>query len=374
MMKSLFTTAAALVALSIAAQAQVSTGFQAANDAGSGTVNALTGEISFDSVVDSKSYTPHSVFANTDSSGYYTQWGTTSEAVDYGTLYTVGGSNIVTLYQFAYATSTNNPGPVTLCNLIYEGYWGNCAALGLAASPSGGFCFSGLPGTIVAPYNGWTFTVWTTATAMWRQNNGDFMHGMIFFDSVTGPSLRYAGSAINGAIPDGNNQDMFFDGYAPDVTNSTACGGYWFGTYIYNFGSWHLVIEQVDKTASVNASCAFYCGSSINLAGYTVSGDFVLGGTFVGTVTVVAPNIGAVVAGYLGQLTFPIWGQEGLVHVGTPEVMGLPSAITGGPGAAVITWYVVANTAYAGFHVYTQAAGFGGFIQLYCAYDCTVGY
>jgi hypothetical protein len=368
MMKSLLTSAA-IVALCAAAQAQ---SVQVEKTAGQGMINADTGEITIGkTAVDQKSYTPHRVFANTDSSGYYTQYGSTDEAVDYGTLYTVGGSNIVTLYQFAYATSTANPGPITLCNLIYEGYWGNCSALGLGVSAMGGYCWSGLPGCINPPYNGWTFTVWTTSTAMWRQDNGDFLHGMLFFDSMTGPSLRYAGNAINGAIPDANNQDMYFDGYAPDVTNSTACSGYWFGTYIYNFGSWHLVIEQVDQAASTNAACAFYCGSSINLTGYVVTTGFVIGGTFQGTVPVGAPNVGAVVAGYLGQLTFPIWGMEGLVDVTKKEVMGLPS---GFGASVVITWYVVANTAYAGMHVFTQAAGFGGAILLYCAYDCTVGY
>ena len=344
--------------------------------AGVGTINGNTGEMTVGrSAIDQKSYTPHRVFANTDAAPYFSIWGTSSEPADYATLYAATGSNLVTTYQFSYATALGNPGPVTLCNLIYEGYWGNCAALGAGAVPTGGFCFSGLPGTIVPPYNGWTFTVWTTGQALWQQDNGDFIHGMIMFDTRTGPVMCYAGAAGNGAQPDANNQTTFLDIYTPDVTGSTACSSVWFGTYASNFGSWYLVLDQVDQSASVNASCAFYCGSSVNLSGYTVSTGYVLGGTFTGTVAVVSPNVGAIVAGYLGAMTFPVWGQQGLVNISTPEVMGLPSVITGGPGPAVITWSVVANTAFAGFHVFTQAAGFGGgSIQLYCAYDCTVGY
>ncbi len=55
------------------------------------------------------------------------------------------------------------------------------------------------------------------------------------------------------------------------------------------------------------------------------------------------------------------------------EIMGLPSAF--GPSPVTITWPVPNEPAYAGFHVFTQAAGFGGgVINLTCAHDCTVGY
>ena len=122
-----------------------------------------------------------------------------------------------------------------------------------------------------------------------------------------------------------------------------------------------------------SAHCQPYCGSSINMDTYTVVDPFVLGGTFQGTVGFPSPNFGAVVAGYLGRLTFPIWGQEGLVNVATPEVMGVPTAF--GPSPVTISWAVPNEPAYAGFHVYTQAAGFGGgVINLTCAYDCIVGY
>ncbi len=122
-----------------------------------------------------------------------------------------------------------------------------------------------------------------------------------------------------------------------------------------------------------SSTCEWYCGSSINLDTYAVTVPLIIGGSFQGTVGFPTPNVGAVIAGYLGQLTFPIWGQEGLVNVATPEVMGLPSAIGASP--VIITWPVPNEPAYAGFHVFTQAAGFGGgVINLTCAYDCTVGY
>ena len=121
------------------------------------------------------------------------------------------------------------------------------------------------------------------------------------------------------------------------------------------------------------ALCSWYCGSGGNMDTYVVNSGFKLGGTFQGTVGISTPNVGAVVAGYLGQATFPVWGQEGLVDVTTPEVMGMPSALWG-PSVS-ITWSVPNEPAYSGFQVFTQAAGFGGgSINLTCAFDCLVGY
>jgi hypothetical protein len=123
----------------------------------------------------------------------------------------------------------------------------------------------------------------------------------------------------------------------------------------------------------VTASCAWYCGAGTNMDTYVVTTGYVLGGTFQGSVGFVAPNLGAVVAGYLGQLTFPIWGQEGLVDVTKREVMGVPS--TFGASPVVISWTVPNDPSYAGMHVFTQSAAVGGgVINLTCAFDCTVGY
>ncbi len=340
--------------------------------AGRGSICADTGVMRLgDSPVAHKVTSTHNVFSNTDVSGYYTVWGTTSEAVDYAEVFRSTESKAVMLYEFAYATSTNNSGPIALCNLIYEGYWGGCSAVGLGIQASGGFCWSGLPGCINPPYNGWTFTVWTTTTPLWYQDNDVFLHGMIFFDTMTGPSLRYAGTALNAAKPDHNNQiGMYADSYAPDVSNSTACGG--FGCPCFNMLSWHLYVDQVDAAASTQAECNWYCGSGTNSDFFTT---YVVrereGIAWQCSMVVSAPHVGAVVAGYLGQLIFPIWGQEGLVDITKPEVMGMPS----GFGSTVqITWPVPPNLRYVGYHVFLQSAAFGGGIELSCAYDCTVGY
>ena len=339
--------------------------------AGHGTICADTGVIRLGpSPIDQKVTTLHNVFSNTDRTGYYTTWGTTSEAVDYGTISRVTGSKAVMQYEFAYATATANPGPIALCNLVYEGYWGRCSALGLGVNATGGFCWSNLPGCVNPPYNGWTFTVWTTTDPLWFQDNDDFLHGMLFFDTVTGPSLMYAGSAINHAYPDQNGQDMFFDGYAPDVSNSTQCGGYWFGSV--NYSSWYLVIDQVDAAASTQADCSWYCGSGTNTDFFATTVVREREGiAWQCSMAVSAPHVGALVAGYLGQFVFPIWGQEGLVDITKPEVMGLP---TGYGSTVQIAWPVPTNMQYVGYHVYLQSAAFGGGIELSCAYDCTVGY
>ena len=205
---------------------------------------------------------------------------------------------------------------------------------------------------------------------MWYQGNDAFLHGMVFFDTLTGPSLRDVGPGN----PDPNGQTLFMDSYAPDVSNNTACSSVWFGTYIYNLGSWHLVIDQVDAAASTPANCQWYCGTGTNPDFFT---NHVVrareGIEWQSTLIVSAPHIGAVVAGFLGQATFPIWGQEGLVDVSKPEVMGMPTSF----GTHVrITWPVPTNMQYVGYHVYLQGAAFGGGagITLGCAYDCTVGY
>ena len=79
------------------------------------------------------------------------------------------------------------------------------------------------------------------------------------------------------------------------------------------------------------------------------------------------------VVGYLGRLTFPLWGQQGLVDPSTPKGMGLP--ILFGASPVRITWAVPHEPIFAGDHIYTQAATVGGgVIHLTCAYDCTVGY
>ena len=341
--------------------------------AGHGTINAATGEIQLGQTRRApKTTSLHTVFSNTDSCGYYTTMGTTGEAVDYGEVYAVTGSSAVYSYEFSYATSTSNPGPIALCNLIYEGYWGSCAADGFGAGATGGFCWSGLPGCINPPYNGWTFTVWSTAAPLWYQSNDVFLHGMLFFDTVTGPSLRYAGSALNAALPDANNQiGAIFDWYRPSVSGSTQCGSIW-SSITVNYLSWHLVIDQLDAAASTQADCTWYCGSGTNSDFFTT---YVVrnpeGIAWQCSMAVSAPHVGALVAGYLGQLVFPIWGQEGLVDITKPEVMGMPS----GFGSTVqITWPVPPNLRYVGYHVFLQSAAFGGGIELSCAYDCTVGY
>lgn len=121
------------------------------------------------------------------------------------------------------------------------------------------------------------------------------------------------------------------------------------------------------------AECTWYCGTGGNLDSYTVVTGYVLGGTFAGSVGFSAPNVGSIIAGYLGRLTFSVWGQEALVDITRPEVMGLPSAF--GTSPIPITWSVPDEPSYTGYRVYTQAAGIGGgVITLTCAFDCTLGF
>jgi hypothetical protein len=118
---------------------------------------------------------------------------------------------------------------------------------------------------------------------------------------------------------------------------------------------------------------SWYCGAGTNMDTYTIGADFILGDVFQGTVGFSAPNFGAILAGYLGKLTFPVWGQQGLVNITSKEVTGLPTSFGASP--VTITWALPADYAYAGYHVFTQAAGIGGGqINLTCAYECVVGF
>lgn len=140
---------------------------------------------------------------------------------------------------------------------------------------------------------------------------------------------------------------------------------------LYPFADAYAGPATVNVTGS--ASCQWYCGSGVNMDTYTVVAPVALGNTFVASIGVSPPNVAAVVAGYLGQMVFPLWGQEGLVNPTTLEVMGLPMAFV--PSPVTLTWSVPNEPAYVDLHVYTQAAGVGGgVINLTCAYDCTVGY
>lgn len=132
-------------------------------------------------------------------------------------------------------------------------------------------------------------------------------------------------------------------------------------------------VYEFERLSGPDATCQWYCGNGYNVDTYQVVNPFVIGGTFVGSVGIWGPNYGAVLAAFLGQATFPLWGREALVDVTTPEVMGLPSTI--GVSPVTVSWMVPNEYAYAGYQVFTQAAGFGGgMIRLTCAYDCTVGY
>lgn len=165
----------------------------------------------------------------------------------------------------------------------------------------------------------------------------------------------------------------------PTIPSTMATGDYHIGVILdvadYNSGNND---SSYDDASPIHVwgpawSCNWYCGSNVNMNTYSVATGYDLGGTFQGTVGFYAPNVGAVIAGYVGRFTFPLWGQQGLVNPASAEVMGLPLAIGSSP--VTITWWVPSVAAYAGNKVYTQAAAFGGgVIRLTCAYDCTAGF
>lgn len=374
MMKSLISSALALAALSVVGTAQSqATPIQVQGTPGHATIKMATGELIRGTSQD-KAAALAITWANTDYSGYYSTGASSEVWLDWGTLNSTLGSEIVSGYQFAYGTTTldtsvGGPG-VSLCTEFYENVVGWCAESGLGYQPDASFCFSGLPGSSSGGAAGWIITVDLTCGFEFEFPNGNFGYGLNMLDpGTTGPLLCYAGSISGGA--DANGQIDVFDIYNPDLASGT-CGSYWFGGRPHNFSAWWLYIEQADAGASDTASCTFYCGNNVNQNGFTVTANAVLGGTFGSSVT--HSRAGAVLYAYATPLTFVWKGDEILINFTDPNGMlyGSPPLTFGNP--ANFNLAVPLNLCFCGFTFYTQAAAFGGGIDLQCAYACTIGF
>ncbi|MEW6074356.1 MAG: hypothetical protein AB1726_17410 [Planctomycetota bacterium] len=374
-MKSLLTSAFALAALCAAgsAQQQANAPIAIQGQPGHISLNMATGEQVRGA--QDKVATLAAVWINTDYSGYYsTGWAAAQEWLTWGTMPGGGlgaaATDIVGYYEFAYGTtvldtSVGGPG-VTLCTSFYAGSTGWCSDSGLGLLPDAQFCFSGLAGTTGTGAVGWIYGVTITGGWEFVFPDGAFGYSLSMFETLSGPLLCYSGTI--GGLTDSNGMDDVFDIYVPDVAVGT-CGSYWFGGVPWNFSSWWNYIMKENGPA---ASCAWYCGSGTNCNGYVVTAPISLGGTFVNSVTACGGNVGAMLAAYMTPLVFPTAWGELLINVADPngELLGLPAAF-GNP--AIIALPVPINLAFAGLTIYVQAAGFGGGINLHCAYACTIG-
>ncbi|MEW6071864.1 MAG: hypothetical protein AB1726_04610 [Planctomycetota bacterium] len=277
-------------------------------------------------------------------------------------------TDIVGWFEFAYGTtvldtSVGGPG-ATLCTSFYGGATGWCAESGLGLLPDAQFCFSGLAGTTNTWPAGWIYSVTITGGWEFLLPDGPFGYSLRMFDTETGPLLCYAGSPGGGT--DANGIDDIFDAYVPDLATGT-CGSYNLGAW--NFTSWWMHIAKENGPPAV---CAWYCGSGVNCNGYAVVAPVSLGGTFVSSVTACGGNTGALLAAYMTPLTFLTGWGEILVNIADPngELLGLPAAL-GNP--AILALPVPIHLGFASLTIYVQAAGFGGGVNLHCAYACTIG-
>lgn len=371
MMKSLITSGLALAALSVVGTAQSQLNrVPVQGQIQHATLHAATGELVKDGA-QQKAATLITTWANTDGSGWYSRsTGRVEEWLDWGVLNS-SVSDIVGAYQFAYATtamSTSIGGPgVSICTDFYAGATGWCALSGSGTSPDAEFCWTGLPGVTSGGNNGWIITVTLSGGFEFQMPNGPFGYSNKLVDFASGPLLCYAGT-VSGA-PDANGSEDVFDVYVPDVTTVTQCGSYWFGGAPSNYSSWWMYIQQADN--STLATSTLYCGSGVNLGGFSVTGDAVLGGTF--SLSLTHSRALGLLFGYASPLTFPYKGQEILVNFTDPngELLGNPGAF-GSP--AIFNLGVPINLFLCGFTVYVQAVSAGGGVDLHCAYACTVGF
>jgi len=120
------------------------------------------------------------------------------------------------------------------------------------------------------------------------------------------------------------------------------------------------------------ATSTWYCGTEVNPDTFTVVEDWVLGGTFVGSVTATGNNVAAFLVGYSAQAVIPSpWGEI-LVDPTSMDLLGTMNMAFGDP--AIIMIPVPSDPGFAGFVVHTQGVGFGEAITLTCAFSGTLGF
>ena len=373
MMKSLISSALALAALSVAGSAQqTSTPLSVQGTPGHATIDMATGVLTRDA--QDKAATLVITWANTDYSGYYgAPPAVTEEWLDWGVLSVTSGSEIVGSYQFGYGTTsldTTVGGPgASLCTSFYSGAVGWCAESGLGMQPDYQICWSGLPGTATSGVAaGWIITVTLTGGFEFELPAGPFGYSVTLTTAEVGPLLCYAGNTAT--TYDANGQEDAFNVYNPDVATG-GCGTYWFGGGAHNFSSWWMYIAQADGSGTV-ASSTFYCGSGVNLGGYTVTADAQLGGTFSSNVT--HARFGALLYAFASPLSFNFGGQQILINFLDPAGMLFGSPPVGIGSGTSIDLPVPINLAFCGMHIFVQAVSFGGGFDLHCAYDVLIGF
>ncbi len=330
------------------------------------TLDMTTGEVTR-SGRNQKSTTLTLKYWGTDYSGYYSIPDPGREWLDWGVMPdSTSTGNIMGMFAFGYGTSVlstwaGGPG-ASVCVSFYDDAIGWCNESGQGLLPDARFCFTGLPGAIPGVAWGWVVRIPLLDGNEFVQDAGPFGYSMSFFDTLTGPLLCYTGDPIWG-------REDAFDAYVPDVATGM-CTTYWFGGYPHDFSSWYMELWANDDVPP--ASCSWYCGSGVNHLGFTQTSCARLGGTYQAYVLAAGPNVGATLLGYDAPLLLMTpWG-EALVDFTSPagELLGMPTEL-GDP--AFFDLPVPLDMGLAGVTFYVQAVGFGGGINLHCAWQNTIG-
>lgn len=384
----------ALAAMGTVGNAQTQTDTVPVAKIGTAKYTMSTGELVRGNAVDKTAGTANA-FSNIDTSGFYgtgsvanSTTGNLLEWLDFGTVTTNTGSDIVGGFTFGYGTSVTDPtmgGPgASVLLRFYDGITGFCADSG--AAPTASFSFTGLPGASPGAGAGWLITVDLTGGFEFCSAGvgNNFGFGFTTADDVagdgardTGPLLCYAGDISDPVnVPDSNGQQDIFDEWDDSPQSNICLGTFFFGGAPNNFSSWYLTIETADTTGAATASASFRNGGS-NPGNYIAAGGPVLGGTYSATDQSSSGGLGVFIVGYATPLSFPTAYGQLLVNVADPGgelLAGFNGPYIFAGGTATIAVPVPKNLDLCGLALSTQTLEFGGGIRLHNAQDLVVGF
>ena len=233
-------------------------------------------------------------YVDTDTVGFYTSTTLGTTFIDWGVLggtqttKCAGLSDIVSNFNFAYATSTQDTsvaGPgASLTISFYTNFKGFCADSGNA--PVATFGFTGMPGFSGGSTGiGVTYTVSVDLSGGFEFKMPDGRFGWGYAgDGDTGPLLVSTGNGAGGPEPCTGNLDAF-DIWAPD-TFGVCLGTFFFSAPPNDFSSFYGQIARADLSAS--PAMVSTRNGSPNKAGSLACSPAVLGGAL--SFTVLTPG------------------------------------------------------------------------------------
>ena len=305
-------------------------------------------------------------YVNTDTVGFFTSPSVGSEYIDWGilggaaTTQCLGLSNIVTNFNFAYASSTQDTsvgGPGAALTLTFYTSWqgfgadsGNC--------PVATFAFSGLPGfsgSSTGIGSAYGFTVDVSGGGEFCMPDGQFGYGYRG-DGNTGPLLCLTGDGAGGREPSTGNLDVF-DIWVPD-TKGVNVGSFFFGGPPNNFTSWYGQIARADLSGSP-ATIGTRNGGGSNPPNSLACTGGTLGGPLTITATTPTGHLAAFAIAFDSPFTFALGGGQVLLCLdlgGNGELFtgsGLPLPAQGG-GVFSTTAPIPKNLDFCGFTFCTQ--------------------